>query len=227
MHVSIGAAGRRLPARLLGSGVGLLSAWMPRVTPGETLPTTVPTVPTVLTMVPTTAPATLPTMTAATAPATAPAMAPTMAPTTVPTTADPLSLSSTPGSTCNMCPEKWVNFQHKCYYFGEGAKRWIQAREACSKLQGRLVSIHSQEEQVGLGSAEDVASIVVRGAVEPHPNLLNGKRAQEPLQAHPPCPAPQDFLAKYINRKGSWIGLRDLDIEGQFVWMDQKPLTYR
>ncbi|XP_039714028.1 low affinity immunoglobulin epsilon Fc receptor isoform X3 [Pteropus medius] len=86
------------------------------------------------------------------------------------------------GSTCNTCPERWVNFQHKCYYFGKGAKRWIQAREACSKLQGRLVSIHSQEEQ--------------------------------------------DFLAKYINRQGSWIGLRDLNIEGEFVWMDQKPLNY-
>ncbi|XP_039714002.1 low affinity immunoglobulin epsilon Fc receptor isoform X1 [Pteropus medius] len=161
------------------------NAWMPRVTPGETLPTTVPTVPMLPTMAPTTASATsamLPTTRAATAPATVPAMAPTMPPTTVPTTADPLSLSSTPGSTCNTCPERWVNFQHKCYYFGKGAKRWIQAREACSKLQGRLVSIHSQEEQ--------------------------------------------DFLAKYINRQGSWIGLRDLNIEGEFVWMDQKPLNY-
>lgn len=125
-----------------------------------------------------------------------------------------------------MCPEKWVNFQHKCYYFGEGAKRWIQAREACSKLQGRLVSIHSQEEQVGLGSAEGVASMVVRGG-QWSPTPTSGERAQGPLPAHPPCPAPQDFLAKYINRKGSWIGLRDLNIEGQFVWMDQKPLNYR
>ncbi|XP_074193843.1 low affinity immunoglobulin epsilon Fc receptor isoform X4 [Rhinolophus sinicus] len=86
------------------------------------------------------------------------------------------------GSMCNTCPEEWVNFQRKCYYFGEGAKKWIQARLACSKLQGRLVSIHSQEEQ--------------------------------------------DFLAKYINRRGSWIGLRDLNIEGEFVWMDQNPLDY-
>ncbi|XP_058584134.1 low affinity immunoglobulin epsilon Fc receptor isoform X3 [Neofelis nebulosa] len=86
------------------------------------------------------------------------------------------------GSTCNTCPENWVNFQRKCYYFGEGAKKWIQARFACSKLQGRLVSIHSQEEQ--------------------------------------------DFLAKRANRKGTWIGLRDLDIEGEFIWMDENPLNY-
>ncbi|KAM8764555.1 LOW QUALITY PROTEIN: low affinity immunoglobulin epsilon Fc receptor [Rhynchonycteris naso] len=86
------------------------------------------------------------------------------------------------GSMCNTCPEKWVNFQRKCYYFGESAKKWIQARYTCSILQGRLVSIHNQEEQ--------------------------------------------DFLAKHINEKGSWIGLLDLNIEGEFVWVDKNPLDY-
>ncbi|XP_041619525.1 low affinity immunoglobulin epsilon Fc receptor [Vulpes lagopus] len=80
------------------------------------------------------------------------------------------------------CPEKWLSFQRKCYYFGEEPKRWIQARFACSKLQGRLASIHSQEEQ--------------------------------------------DFLARYANKKGTWIGLRDLDREGEFIWMDENPLNY-
>ncbi|EPQ06940.1 Low affinity immunoglobulin epsilon Fc receptor [Myotis brandtii] len=87
------------------------------------------------------------------------------------------------GSLCNTCPEKWVGFQRKCYYFGEGAKRWIQARNTCRGLRGRLVSIHSQEEQ--------------------------------------------DFLATHSNKKGSWIGLRDLHTEGEFVWMDESPLDYR
>ncbi|KAB1259760.1 Low affinity immunoglobulin epsilon Fc receptor [Camelus dromedarius] len=203
---------------LSGSGVDLLSAQAP----GEMLPPTLPMVPmlpttvpatmpttapatvptTVPTTAPTTVPATVPTMTPAmvpttvpatvptTAPATvpttvlttAPATVPTMVPATAPTTAAPLSLSSTPGSTCNTCPEKWVSFQRKCYYFGEGAKKWIQARFACSNLHGRLVSIHSQEEQ--------------------------------------------DFLTKHANKRGSWIGLRDLDIEGEFIWMDKKPLNY-
>ncbi|XP_027437493.1 low affinity immunoglobulin epsilon Fc receptor isoform X2 [Zalophus californianus] len=93
-----------------------------------------------------------------------------------------IELHTSNGSLCNMCPEKWVNFQRKCYYFGEGPKRWIQARFACSKLRGRLVSIHSQEEQ--------------------------------------------DFLVRHANRKGTWIGLRDLDREGEFIWMDQGPLNY-
>ncbi|XP_047387513.1 low affinity immunoglobulin epsilon Fc receptor isoform X2 [Sciurus carolinensis] len=51
------------------------------------------------------------------------------------------------GSACNTCPEQWLHFQQKCYYFGKGAKRWVQARFTCSDLEGRLVSIHSQEEQ--------------------------------------------------------------------------------
>lgn len=87
-------------------------------------------------------------------PTTMPTTVPTMVLTKAPSTAASLSLSSTPGSTCNTCPEKWVNFQRKCYYFGEGAKKWIQARLTCSELQGRLVSIHSQEEQVDLGLPE-------------------------------------------------------------------------
>uniref|UniRef100_A0A452UHG6 Fc fragment of IgE receptor II n=1 Tax=Ursus maritimus TaxID=29073 RepID=A0A452UHG6_URSMA len=93
-----------------------------------------------------------------------------------------IELHASNGSMCNTCPEKWVNFQRKCYYFGKDPKKWIQARFACSKLQGRLVSIHSEEEQ--------------------------------------------DFLAKRANRKGTWIGLRDLDREGEFIWMDKDPLNY-
>lgn len=47
-----------------------------------------------------------------------------------------------------MCPKDWLHFQQKCYYFGEGSKQWIQAKFTCSDLEGRLVSIHSQKEQV-------------------------------------------------------------------------------
>ncbi|OWK12245.1 hypothetical protein Celaphus_00003235, partial [Cervus elaphus hippelaphus] len=92
------------------------------------------------------------------------------------------SLSSTPGSVCNTCPEAWIYFQKKCYYFGEGSKKWLEARYTCENLHGRLVSIHSPEEQ--------------------------------------------DFLTKRANWRGSWIGLRDLDIEGEFIWMDNQPLDY-
>ncbi|XP_041534183.1 low affinity immunoglobulin epsilon Fc receptor isoform X4 [Microtus oregoni] len=85
------------------------------------------------------------------------------------------------GVTCSTCPKNWLHFQQKCYYFGNDSKRWIQARFTCSDLKGRLVSIHSQEEQ--------------------------------------------DFLMKHTN-KDSWIGLRDLNVEGEFIWMDGSPVGY-
>uniref|UniRef100_A0A286Y3L4 C-type lectin domain-containing protein n=1 Tax=Cavia porcellus TaxID=10141 RepID=A0A286Y3L4_CAVPO len=93
-----------------------------------------------------------------------------------------MEIQMSEGSTCNTCPAQWVSFQQKCYYFGESPKRWLQARYACEDLHGRLVSIHSQEEQ--------------------------------------------DFLTKRANKEKAWIGLRDLDIEGEFTWMDGKPLDY-
>ncbi|KAM6216739.1 low affinity immunoglobulin epsilon Fc receptor [Rhynchocyon petersi] len=58
-----------------------------------------------------------------------------------------LELKMLNGTMCNTCPEKWVNLQRKCYYFGEEALTWLQAKYACEDLHGRLVSIHSLEEQ--------------------------------------------------------------------------------
>ncbi|XP_074240817.1 low affinity immunoglobulin epsilon Fc receptor isoform X2 [Saimiri boliviensis] len=86
------------------------------------------------------------------------------------------------GFVCNTCPENWVSFQQKCYYFGKGTKQWVHARYACEDVEGQLVSIHSQEEQ--------------------------------------------DFLIKHASRTGSWIGLRNLDLKGEFIWMDGTPVDY-
>uniref|UniRef100_A0A8C5VDP7 Fc epsilon receptor II n=1 Tax=Microcebus murinus TaxID=30608 RepID=A0A8C5VDP7_MICMU len=93
-----------------------------------------------------------------------------------------VELQLSKGVTCNTCPEEWVHFQQKCYYFGEGAKKWLHAQYACEDVGGRLASIHGAEEQ--------------------------------------------DFLSKRASWKGSWIGLQDLDREGQFTWMDGTPMDY-
>lgn len=36
----------------------------------------------------------------------------------------------------------------------------------------------------------------------------------------------QDFLMQHINKKDSWIGLQDLNMEGEFVWPDGSPVGY-
>jgi hypothetical protein len=48
-----------------------------------------------------------------------------------------------------------------------------------------------------------------------------------PESSNPILPPLQDFLTKHANKKGSWIGLRDLDVEGKFIWMDGTPVDYR
>uniref|UniRef100_A0A8C0W5M3 C-type lectin domain-containing protein n=1 Tax=Castor canadensis TaxID=51338 RepID=A0A8C0W5M3_CASCN len=62
-----------------------------------------------------------------------------------------------------------------------------------------------------------------------------GKSAKQWIQArwpglcessNPILPPLQDFLTKHANKKGSWIGLRDLDVEGKFIWMDGTPVDY-
>ncbi|XP_064238055.1 low affinity immunoglobulin epsilon Fc receptor isoform X3 [Aotus nancymaae] len=93
-----------------------------------------------------------------------------------------MELQVSRGFVCNTCPENWVSFQQKCYYFGKGTKKWVHARYACEDVEGQLVSIHSHEEQ--------------------------------------------DFLIKHASRTGSWIGLRNLDLKGEFIWMDGTPVDY-
>ncbi|XP_065392223.1 low affinity immunoglobulin epsilon Fc receptor isoform X3 [Macaca fascicularis] len=93
-----------------------------------------------------------------------------------------MELQVSNGFVCNTCPEKWINFQRKCYYFGKGTKQWLHARYACEDMEGQLVSIHSPEEQ--------------------------------------------DFLTKHASHTISWIGLRNLNLKGEFIWVDGSPVDY-
>nr|5LGK_E Chain E, Low affinity immunoglobulin epsilon Fc receptor [Homo sapiens]5LGK_F Chain F, Low affinity immunoglobulin epsilon Fc receptor [Homo sapiens] len=39
-------------------------------------------------------------------------------------------------------------------------------------------------------------------------------------------PEEQDFLTKHASHTGSWIGLRNLDLKGEFIWVDGSHVDY-
>eukprot|EP00075_Anas_platyrhynchos_P003189 XP_005027785.2 C-type lectin domain family 2 member B [Anas platyrhynchos] len=45
-----------------------------------------------------------------------------------------------------VCPDKWIGFQSKCYYFSEDESNWNNSLENCKAMEASLTSIDSQEE---------------------------------------------------------------------------------
>ncbi|MGH0153470.1 UNVERIFIED_CONTAM: hypothetical protein FKN15_027299, partial [Acipenser sinensis] len=45
------------------------------------------------------------------------------------------------------CPEKWVQFNGKCYYFSTDTMNWNSSRTSCVSMGADLVIIESEEEQ--------------------------------------------------------------------------------
>uniref|UniRef100_A0A8C4T0E7 Asialoglycoprotein receptor 2-like n=1 Tax=Erpetoichthys calabaricus TaxID=27687 RepID=A0A8C4T0E7_ERPCA len=54
---------------------------------------------------------------------------------------------SKPERQCVFCPESWVPFNTKCYYFSTNKLSWNDSRDNCTSMGGHLVIIESQEEQ--------------------------------------------------------------------------------
>ncbi|XP_058849535.1 C-type lectin domain family 4 member E-like [Acipenser ruthenus] len=50
-------------------------------------------------------------------------------------------------SNCNLCPEKWMQFNGKCYYFSTDNMNWNSSRDNCTSMGGHLVIIESEAEQ--------------------------------------------------------------------------------
>uniref|UniRef100_A0A8C3W5V9 C-type lectin domain-containing protein n=1 Tax=Catagonus wagneri TaxID=51154 RepID=A0A8C3W5V9_9CETA len=46
------------------------------------------------------------------------------------------------------CPEGWLPFQGKCYYFSPNTKSWDEARQFCQENYSHLVIINNFAEQV-------------------------------------------------------------------------------
>ncbi|MGH0120267.1 UNVERIFIED_CONTAM: hypothetical protein FKN15_060675 [Acipenser sinensis] len=56
-------------------------------------------------------------------------------------------LSHSTDSNCNLCPEKWMQFNGKCYYFSTDTMNWNSSRDNCTSMGGHLVIIKSKAEQ--------------------------------------------------------------------------------
>ncbi|NXC43609.1 CLC2B protein, partial [Penelope pileata] len=46
----------------------------------------------------------------------------------------------------HVCPDAWLGFQGKCYYFSETESDWNTSRENCTDLGASLATIDSEEE---------------------------------------------------------------------------------
>ncbi|XP_040398794.1 C-type lectin domain family 2 member B-like isoform X2 [Cygnus olor] len=46
----------------------------------------------------------------------------------------------------HVCPDTWIGFQAKCYYFSENETNWKTSLENCKALEASLTSIDSEEE---------------------------------------------------------------------------------
>ncbi|XP_068520313.1 C-type lectin domain family 2 member B-like isoform X11 [Anas acuta] len=46
----------------------------------------------------------------------------------------------------HVCPDTWIGFQSKCYYFSENESNWKTSLENCKAMEASLTPIDSQEE---------------------------------------------------------------------------------
>ncbi|XP_068520325.1 C-type lectin domain family 2 member B-like isoform X20 [Anas acuta] len=46
----------------------------------------------------------------------------------------------------HVCPDTWIGFQSKCYYFSENESNWTTSLENCKAMEASLTSIDSLEE---------------------------------------------------------------------------------
>lgn len=76
----------------------------------------------------------------------------------LPPTCPTLSLSVLQRPSCSprppfshVCPNAWVGFQGKCYYFSDTESDWNSSREHCHRLGASLATIETEEEMVRAG----------------------------------------------------------------------------
>ncbi|XP_060127170.1 C-type lectin domain family 2 member D [Zootoca vivipara] len=51
-----------------------------------------------------------------------------------------------PSTPTECCPDGWIGYQRKCYYFSESDRNWTYSQNYCDSFNASLVVIDSQEE---------------------------------------------------------------------------------
>ncbi|KAH1182985.1 C-type lectin domain family 2 member B-like [Mauremys mutica] len=57
----------------------------------------------------------------------------------------PLAAPGLPAGPC--CPDGWIGYRGKCYYFSETEGDWNQSQSQCSALKASLAAIDSEQEK--------------------------------------------------------------------------------
>uniref|UniRef100_A0A670ISG2 C-type lectin domain-containing protein n=1 Tax=Podarcis muralis TaxID=64176 RepID=A0A670ISG2_PODMU len=61
----------------------------------------------------------------------------------------PTALPS-PSTPTECCPDGWIGYQRKCYYFSDSDRNWTYSQNYCASFDASLVVIDSQEEMIFL-----------------------------------------------------------------------------
>ncbi|CAI5767947.1 C-type lectin domain-containing protein [Podarcis lilfordi] len=51
-----------------------------------------------------------------------------------------------PSTLTEYCPDGWIGYQRKCYYFSDSDRNWTSSQNYCASFNASLVVIDSQEE---------------------------------------------------------------------------------
>ncbi|XP_022089887.1 echinoidin-like [Acanthaster planci] len=115
-----------------------------------------------------------------------------------------LAYYGTPPTTDSTCPVFFTGFGDSCYRFFGDALPWREAEARCQRYfspvgtQGHLASIHSYAENAFVYELWRSSKIV-----------------------------PSDMISNYNRFDSVWIGMNDLEVEGNYRWSDGSAVKYR
>ncbi|XP_030399747.1 uncharacterized protein LOC115640843 isoform X2 [Gopherus evgoodei] len=114
----------------------------------------------------------------------------------------PLAAPDPPAVPC--CPDGWIGYRGKCYYFSETDGNWTYSQSQCSALNASLAGIDSEQEKVCARRRRKVFPLVVpvASAVEPPGVVLSWQCIKVPSTRY--------LLSSFLpdtSTERRWVGL--------------------